>query len=251
LNLDINSVVDSSQNNLLHQIAKSDQAVRFIERLACQTQYQNTAAHLNVTKIIDKSTRAPMLQTLNLDGKTWLEVLVENGNSRALDVAMSLHRNLAWFLFPFYSYSVGRDRLSSLRKCFRRKGDGILDAIFDTFENNLIMIQISGQMQHVFEKTETELMAYDSMSFLRDDNDDAELNAAKFIRFLSDWKDAKDFEEIGLGLDAFFVVAERGYSHLFKLFYQADSSCFWFGDEITARPNHDNNEYIQVRSRFV
>eukprot|EP00956_Cyclotella_meneghiniana_P006796 scaffold9097_cov38-Cyclotella_meneghiniana.AAC.2 len=101
---DIHTVLDASGNNLLHQIAKSDRI--------CNNQQS-------------------MLNATNLAGKIWLEILVERGDARSLDLALSFNRALSWTLSR-WDY----DSCKLLKESVKEKNDFIIQTIFDGYERN-------------------------------------------------------------------------------------------------------------------
>ena len=231
----VQDVSDAAGNNLLHQVAKSSYAARFIRKLAVQdVRSENLYLDIWGRNIISE---CKLVQSTNSKGQTWLDVLVEHGNAEGLDIALSLHYGLFWQLrFTIY---FGRDGIASLQKNARESNDYIIQQIVDTFVHNIKIMHIHGSIWNCIDSSEDDLLAKDEMLPLRSDG--AKWMAEYFMRFLHDWGDHDEVEH-----NIMSVVVKRGFSRLFKLFYDADSSWFWIG-EYLVRPYSGNNEFIQVR----
>lgn len=176
-----------------------------------------------------------MINAVNSDGATWLEILVVRGDSRSLDVALSPKYDLSWqFRLP---YLLDWVRLSSLRDCAQKQGDPIIQLIIETFEQSCIMKQIYDRISNCFRETENELLADDSMALLQ--NDDAEMNAARFVRFINDWNGTSHFHS-----NVWSKLVRNGHHQLLKLFYSAEKSWFWTGEDCI-HSNYDDGTYIE------
>lgn len=221
-------------NNILHQIAKSAHASNFIERLANQDRMSQDTPFLDIT---NNRIRPFLTNSINSDGMTWLEILVNKGDTRSLDQALSPNHKLAWDLTPPYNFE--RDKMESLKDCVQRKGNQIMQLIIETHEETYNMKEIYDGIVYDFQDTEERLLASDRMLLLR--QDDAKLNAAKFVRFLSNWSPV---EKDHLRVDVLSIVVMKGYSRLFELFYIADSTWFWCHKNLIS-PNDDDGRYIQ------
>eukprot|EP00956_Cyclotella_meneghiniana_P013910 scaffold20482_cov23-Cyclotella_meneghiniana.AAC.1 len=136
-------MLDTSGNNLLHQIANSDHASCFMERLS-----DKNTPHLDVTAI--GKNKQNLLNATNLAGKIWLEILVERGDARSLDLALSFNRALSWTLCR-WDY----DSFKLLKECIRKKDDFILQTIFDGYERNRNILHVYHGLDHsFFDRTE-------------------------------------------------------------------------------------------------
>lgn len=147
-------------------------------------------------------------------------------------MALSFHRKFAWSMR--YSMYYSSEKMDSLKHCVERKGDHSMQLIFDTFERNMMMIKTYDKRWN-----NDRLMSLMSV-FVH--NEDAMVNAARFVRFVHDWNGTND-----VSLNFFGQVVQNGLLRLFEVFYEADNSWFWNGKANTG-PNDDDNEYIQVNS---
>ena len=228
---DIHTVLDASGNNLLHQIAKSDRASCFMERCSYQKFYSSTP-YLDVTSI--GNNRQSILNATNSAGKIWLEILVERGDARSLDLALSFNRELSW---KFCRWD--NDVFELLKECVSKKNDLVLQTILDEYERNRSILQIyHGLDFYDFDTAEEKVVAHDNFILLRQE-DEAETIAARLMRFVNDWEFAEHLHR-----HIILNVAKSGFSKLFKLFYAADKTFFWEG-RCFIYSSKDKGEYIQ------
>jgi hypothetical protein len=213
-------VIDSAGNNLLHQVTiHSIDAARFIEKLATQISEGKTP-HLDVGNRYNYP-KDPLTNAINSDGQTWLEILVDKGDVRSLDLALSPNRRFACDITQSAKYI----NISSLKDCIQRTGHPIMQLIVDTFDVIFDMQQI---LCSVIRGTAKEQFTSECMM---------PVQVAKFVRFVCDWKKRKHFD------DPLSLTVKRGHPDLFKLFQNVDKR-FW-NDTTCVPRNEDRNEYIQ------
>ena len=174
-----------------------------------------------------------MFDATNSAGKIWLEILVERGDARSLDLALSFNRELPWH------YSMwDNDSFNLLKECVKEKNDFILKTIFDGYGRNRNILKIYHEVAYRSDETEDELLSNDSFALLRK-NDEAKTIAARLMQFIIDW----EFKE-QVRKDSILRLAEKGFSQLFKLCYDANKTFFWEG-RCFIYSTEDKGEYIQ------
>lgn len=225
-NFDMNSVTDSSGNNFLHQIAKSENAARFIEKLVSRSgnpHFDVAHAHIESDKL--------MTEGVNFDGQTWLEILVNKRDLRALDVALSPRHELSWSL-----QNVDIEKFQKLQDCVFQHEDERLKLIVDSFSDRCRMNEQYYTICSNGWESEDDIFALESTRCFG--WSDAALYAGDFVRFLHDWKDRVPYPTVVT------KVLQRGATRLFELFYSANKGLFWNAMDLVFL-NDDNNEYIQ------
>jgi len=93
-NVNTLQIKDESGNNLLHKIASSEHATRFIKEAGRVSKLNPTPNWM--LRLTDRD--ANLINARNNNNDTWLMVLVKRGNAKALDAAFSPHCGLAWEL---------------------------------------------------------------------------------------------------------------------------------------------------------
>jgi hypothetical protein len=118
-NIDVLSMRDELGNNLLHQIAKSSHATRFIREAGRRICDEEEEEMLDFTQFGND-----LHNELNEGGEIWLQSLIATGCVEALDAALSPHSGFAWSL----SYVSAVDSLSLPE-------DPIMRCIFNSFRS--------------------------------------------------------------------------------------------------------------------
>ena len=230
--IDIIHLKDEQENNLLHKIASSEHATRFI-REAGRIHHMVDAPDwkLNLADF-----DAKLINGQNKEGLTWLQILVKRGDVKALDAALSPHCGLAWELAQIYG--IRDEGFSSLEKSVKESNDVIMEQVFDSFASFRAPFQQSTSIKHIYGDSEEDLFKKDSMHLFQ--GRDALLNAKRLARFFKDWKGYnKDFQN-----NPFTNIVARGFFSLFKLLYEADETVFYH-KEYNLSSQEDMNEYIQ------
>lgn len=230
--IDIIHLKDDQGNNLLHKIALSEQATRFIKE-AGRIRHMEDAPDwkLDLTDF-----DAELINGQNKEGLTWLQILVKRGDCKALDVVFSPHCGLGWELA--LSYGIDEDGLLSLKESVQESNNVIMRQVFDSFFVFRTCFQQCNAVKYVLSKTEDELFKKESMHLLQ--GTDASLYAKRLTRFFKDWKGYnKDFQN-----NPFTKIVGAGFFSLFKLLYEADETVFNH-KEYSLPSQEDMNEYIQ------
>jgi len=231
--IDMINLKDEQGNNLLHKIASSEHATRFIRE----------AGRLNNTKqppdwklnLTDYDTN--LMNSQNNNGDTWLQILVKRGNVKALDTALSPHCGLAWELAHFIG--IRDNEFSSLEKSVKESKDVIMQQVFDSFVAFRTPYQQCNTVKHMYGDSEEDLFKRDSMHPLQ--GTDALLNAKRLTRFFNDWQ---GYNKSFFDDNPFTNIVGHGFSSLFKLLYDADETMF-IHKEYSLSSQEDMNEYIQ------
>ena len=226
---DIHTKVDSTGDNFLHRIAKSANASRFIEKL---TSHIDDDPKLDVNGITGLRRKEVITNATNSDGQTWLEILINRGDVRALDLALSPRRKFSW---STCIYRCGK--IDPFMNCVEQRGDQIIKLIVSSSEFRQRMKMMYDSIHMCYVESEEKLLGEDRMSPLC--GPDAALNAKQLIRFINDWKNHTD-----LDYNIFHKIVKMGFSKLFGLFYPIAKDSFWGGEHFIDL-NDDHNQFIQ------
>ena len=227
---DIHTNIDSSGNNFLHRIAKSSNAARFIEQLIF---HMNDESRIDVLAFTRGGFRKHITNALNSDGHIWIEILVNKGNVRALDLALSPHHKFSWDMCLYCSDIIG-----PLNNFSRQQKNHTATLIINSFHARCEMSQLYSSICHSSsDEKENELFQCDGLSVLCGTRPN--LYAEQFIRFYHDWKNIAN-----LNHSVFTTVVKRGYSRIFELFYSVNDAWFW-NEEDRIWLNEENDQFIQ------
>lgn len=201
-----------------------------MERFSYQKVYSNDP-HLDVKG--SGQNKQNLLNATNSDGKIWLEILVDKGDARSFDLALSFNRELSWYYCMW-----DNDGFKLLKECVSEKNDHTFQTIFDGYEHIRNIFKIYHGVAYRSDGTEDELLATDNFTLLRQE-DEAKTIAARLMQFVDDWESSEYLRK-----DFILRLAEKGFSQLFRLFYDANKTVFWEG-RIFIYSIEDKGEYIQ------
>jgi len=231
-NINIRLIKDDSGNNLIHKIASSSYATRFIKE-AGRVNFINPRPDWDL-RLFDSD--LILSNSLNTDGETWLQILVRRGDVKALDAALSPHCGLAWVLmFPCY---FDKDKLALFADSIRDSGSAIMQCIFDSFVSFRSFNEQCQKIQFQF-IPEDDLLQQDSMTVFRGEN--AFHHAQLLVRFFLDWRSHSNGK---LSTNPFTSLIKKGSFNLFSLLYDANDRLF-LDETYRLFSNEDRNEYIQ------
>ena len=229
-NYNIHTTIDPSGNNFLHRIAKSSNAARFMEKF---TSNLNEESKIDVFEFGVGGFRKHITNAVNSDGHIWIEVLVNEGNVRALDLALSPHHKFSWDMCLYRS-----DINEPLLHFSRQQENQMAKLIIDSFHVRCKMSQLYSSICHSSsDEKENELFQCDGLSVLCGTRPN--LYAYQFIRCYHDWKNIAN-----LNHSVFTTVVKRGYSRIFELFYSVNDAWFW-NEEDRIWLNEENDQFIQ------
>ena len=232
-NVNILQIKDESRNNILHKIASSDHATRFIKEAGRVSKLDPSPNwKLNLT---DYDTN--LINSQNNNGNTWLQILVMRGDVKALDAVLSPHCGLAWDLA--HIIGIRDDEFSSLEKSVKESNDVIIKQVFDSFVVFRTPYQQCNAIKHMHCNSEEDLFKSGLMHLLQ--GTDALLNAKRLTRFFNDWQ---GYNKSFFDDNPFTNIVGHGFSSLFKLLYDADETAFIHKD-YSLWSQEDMNQYIQ------
>ena len=215
---------DSDENNILHRIAATLHASDFI-REAKRMENIDEKLHFNDTRLTCG---------LNNMGQTWLDILVQRGDTKALDVALSRRVGFGWEMQCLQGI-----KRALLESSITESGNVIMKCIFDSFVSFQNLMEQYSSFRYDSEHTEDELLKKESMAVFRGDS--ALQHAKLLTRFISDWRGCTD----RVSSFPLLRLVERGFSKLFKLFFEANKNMFLEKDVYPTWSNEDRNDYIQ------
>ncbi|KAL7543061.1 hypothetical protein ACHAXR_012566 [Thalassiosira sp. AJA248-18] len=233
---------DDAGNNLLHKIASSSNATRFIKDAGKASSIDPAPDwKLDITNLRDE-----LSNSLNKNGETWLQVLVRRGDVKALDAALSPNCGLAWCLS--YDYAFRKDQLALLAGSIRDSGEATMQCILDSFLSFRKLNQQCHEIQNYYRQSEADLLQKvfrgEDVAF-QHDNDalhEADLDHAKSLtRFFLDWHEQPGFN---LGGNPFSSLVQKGFLHLFSILYEANDSLF-LNESYRIWSKEDRGEYLQ------
>ena len=224
--------MDSSGNNFLHRIAKSANAVRFIEKLVSHIDDDPKLDMINQNYSL-RPRKVFITNAVNSDGQTWLEILVNKEDVRAFDLALSPRYRFSW---QICIYRCGK--LDSLMQCVQHGGNKTMKLILESFELRQKMKILYDSLYNCFDETEDEWFKRDGTRNTLC-GPDATLNAEHFIRFIRDWRDHAE-----LDYSVFSTVVKKGFSKTFELLYSVSDALFW-NQKDSIPLNEDYGQYIQ------
>lgn len=236
-NIDIIHPKDDQGYNLLHKIASSEHATRFIKEAGRIRLMENPPDwKLDLTDF-----DAKLINTQNKEGLTWLQILVKRGDVKALDAALSPHCGLAWELALFYG--ISDSGFSLLKDTIQEVESGekkiIMQQVLDSFASFRTQFQQCKTTEWILVDSEEDLFKRDSMHLLQ--GTDAPEHAKRLTRFFNDWK---GLHPEFLQNNPFMRIAGAGYFTIFKLLYEADET-FFIHKEYRLQSKEDMSEYIQ------
>ena len=233
-NVNTFQIKDDSGNNLLHKIASSEHATRFIKEAGRVSKLDPTPDwKLNLTDY-----DANLISARNNDNDTWLMVLVKRGNAKALDAAFSPHCGLAWELG---CYAIDKDGLSSLKESVQESNDIIMQSILDSFVAFRTCYQQYNAINMIYTcDSEKKLLESSRLQMHLLQGEDALINAKRLTRFFVDWQRCSR----QLERNPFTNLVVYGHPGLFELFFQADESVL-LHNEYSLSAQLDRKEFIQ------
>eukprot|EP00984_Skeletonema_dohrnii_P000128 scaffold38_cov113-Skeletonema_dohrnii-CCMP3373.AAC.2 len=230
--VDVLSTRDDSGNNLLHQIAKSSNATRFIKEVGRSSCIKSEKLMLDLMAIGNN-----LHHELNNGGELWIQSLITRGDAKALDAALSPHCGFAWNLCDILS----PDRIQLLEKSVHESEDVLMRCIFDSFLSfHALYQQFNLYFRYFGFCTEEQILDDQNAAFW---GDDANQSARSLVRFCRDWFLHSSKKVVDLYSCATEIVV-RGSFRLFKLFYEADKGGFWH-HVYNVKSKEDRGEYIQ------
>eukprot|EP00985_Skeletonema_marinoi_P014014 scaffold7020_cov141-Skeletonema_marinoi.AAC.9 len=231
--VDVLSMRDDSGNNLLHQIAKSTNATRFIREVGRSNCIESEKLMLDLMAIGNN-----LHHELNNGGELWIQSLITRGDSKALDAALSPHHGFAWNLCDILS----PDRIQLLEKSVHESEDVLMRCIFDSFLSfRALYQQFNLYFRYFGFCTEDQILDNQNAAFW---SDDANQSAKSLVRFCRDWCQHPSKKVVDLYHSCATEIVVRGSFRLFKLFYEADEDGFR-RHVYNVKSKEDRGEYIQ------
>jgi len=237
-NIDMINLKDEQENNLLHKIASSEHAMRFIREAGRLCNMEEPPDwKLNLTDF-----DAELINGQNKDDLTWLQILVKRGDVKALDAVLSPHCGLAWELA--LNYGISDNGVSLLNNTIQEVESGekknVMQQVVNSFASFRTLFQQCKATEWISSSNaEEDLFKRDSMHLLQ--GTDAPLNAKRLTRFFNDWQ---GYNKSFLDDNPFRNLVGRGYFSLFKLLYETDETAF-IHKEYSLWSQEDMNQYIQ------
>ncbi|KAL7552189.1 hypothetical protein ACHAWF_015404 [Thalassiosira exigua] len=234
-NNDVMDIKDVSGNNLLHMIASTSHAVRFIREVGIISFDKGKHDAENELNMFDLFN----LTSLNNNGKSWLQILVRREDVKAFDAARSPIYELAWYL---YSKVLFKDEHlclleESIKRVKSRESRVVMQFIFDSFMSFRGLLQQYRTLAFLTCKSQHDLLQEEFMSGFQ--GEDASHHAAVLARFYLDWRGYKR-QVIS---SPFIGLASRGFD-IFSHFYKANPQII-LHETYCVLPDEDQNEYIQ------
>jgi len=234
-NVNTLQIKDESGNNLLHKIASSDHATRFIKEAGRVSKLNPTPNWiLDLTDTRD----ANLINARNNKNDTWLMVLVKRGYAKALDAAFSPHCGLAWELG---CYAIDEDSLSSLKEPVQESNNVIMKCILDSFVAFRTCYQQYNAINMIYScDSEKKLLESSRLQMHLLQGEDALIHAKRLTRFFVDWQGCSR----QLKDNPFTNLVVYGHPGLFELFFQADENLL-LHNEYALSAQQDRKEFIQ------
>ncbi|KAL9187499.1 hypothetical protein ACHAXT_001602 [Thalassiosira profunda] len=234
-NVDVLGILDEEGNNILHQMASTSNAERFIHE-AGRMSFANS--HQNQLDFMGGKARVAGAQ--NEAGETWLDILVRRGDTRALDRALSPNFGLGWELS--YTFYFDAKNLQSLSSAIADKGDPTMKLIYESFarfrmlQNQCFAIRcINGR-----DTSEDEVFKNESMAVLRGPDALAPIHAKRLVRWFHDWRGSSNH----LDRFPFAPLVTGGLPRLFELIFDAEDDML-ANHEYMLWSRENRDEYIQ------
>ncbi|MGB2403605.1 MAG: hypothetical protein ACPIA7_09365, partial [Akkermansiaceae bacterium] len=211
--VDVLKFKDTDGNNILHKIAMSDHATYFI-REARRHKDLKVEERLDVMNSFRNELRLTV--SLNSKGETWLQILVQRGDTKALDTALSPNVGFGWDLC--YQTRFPSEHVQLLKQCIVEHGNALMGCILDAF----LTFQTLWEQYGVFRcrPSEEESLKNQCMSVFIGEN--ALHHAKLLVQFILDWQEGSD----EIWRNPLLDLASAGSSRLFQLFFEANGSMF-------------------------
>ena len=240
--IDVLHFIDENGNNLLHKIACSPNAARFIKEAMKVSKMNPTpkwALDIQYTKVEEASQGKYLTTALNNSGESWLQILVRRGDSHSLDAALSPNVGLAWMFASLYAF--GETVLDLLAEAVKNSRNVIMQCIFDSFISSRVYNLQCNAIGSCFQAREDDLLQMESMIVFQ--GDDASHHAKRLARFITDWQEHCTHERWTVE-GVYDNIISNGFSRLFTLLCDADSSLF-LNQNYRQWSKEDRNEFIQ------
>eukprot|EP00984_Skeletonema_dohrnii_P014066 scaffold5878_cov108-Skeletonema_dohrnii-CCMP3373.AAC.2 len=241
--IDVLHLKDEDGNNLLHMIAQSKHAARFIreaERMEglFRDRHVGLGGRADSKKLLVLD-RYPndLINRSNNDNEVCLHILIRRGDVEAIDAAFSPHEyGFAWDLMS--KYQLKPKVLQSLDALIEESNDPIVKFIFNSFTSTRTLY---GQYEALYHQSDAE-----ELIVLRGES--AEHNAKILSRFCLDWK--HHYERRGeIAFIHIKLLVTGGKFELFRLLYDAEPRLF---DGVNnSRLNEDRNQFIHPQQRDI
>ena len=180
-----------------------------------------------------------MVEEVNKNGLTWLEILVCRENVKAVDAALSPKNGLAWKMI---SHGITDDEIESLRNCVNASRNVHINSIFQAF----IKLKDGRRMYDLLigdrgEHTEEALLANEELVNIKDSSE----NRRKFIQLC---EDVGDHHQARMGMNIFHHFIQKGFVKLFRMFFEDNRERF-INFTYHAHSRVNQQEYIQPELR--
>jgi hypothetical protein len=237
---------DDGGNNILHKIASSSNAARFIRaagkfrNMTPKPEWYLDIFIYEVVKnpnLIGKNKLLNMINAPNNNGESWLQILVRRGDVYAFDAALSPHGGLGLEFAARYRFYD--EDINSLAKTVKDSNDVIMQVVLDSFIMFRTLYLQCVDICHIyFLKSEEELLQSESMVVFQ--GTEARHHAKLLARFLLDWEGNTD-------LKVRQDLVSNSFSKLFSLLCEVNDGIFrlFINDTYVCCSNKDQNEYIQ------
>ena len=227
--LDVLSFKDELGNNLLHLIAKSAHATRFIREAG------RGRCNINEESLLDFSRdKYEIFSHLNNEGELWIQTIIRRGDAKALDAALSPHCGFAWDLC--IGISLRENFLDLILKSLHEAGDPMMQCIFESFmsffalnkQYNFFCVRLFGG-QILDEE-------WDWLGW-------GDGSAKSLMRFHHDWCEHPRNHVQDFHTQASVYVINGCFSP-FKIFYEADKTAF-MDQSYSVKSRRDVGEFTQ------
>ena len=236
-NIDARLVKDKHGNNFLHMIANSPFVSRFIRRAGRNGLYQENQNNVKLDFYTDSFEN--MAFGLNSNGEVWLQLLVQKGDVKALDTALSPHCGLAW------DYFFEDKVVELLAASVKESKNQMMLCIFDSFVTFRIILDQLNALQCIHKDSEDEQLQDKRLSVFK--GADAKRAAKLLTRFCRDWNDRLSKNPMIKYI--FRNLVKKGMFRLFQLLYEEDRGLFEADDY--CRSNEDRQQFIQEELRTI
>ena len=242
LDIDLNQVEDEHGNALLHQIAKNPNVMSFLRCTSERSFAEYGIPYIELRYVNSKiTTNRPkaMIYRKNAMNQTWLHILAQEGNIKALDYVFNPLNGIFWL----YS-ECNEDDIGTIVDTFHKNSKVQCDFIQQMVAEFLTSCKAKVHLEHMRMRfafkcsvvTEEEFLKRDSMSGLFSSMHDAEY----CIRFCRDWEDHyKDFPTLDKVL---YKLASFGYYRTLRQMVEAGAT---FSFQKYQNSRQDKSEFIQ------